>query len=147
MINQLKDQDKNVSLKAKIEQIYLQNAYSGSKTVQNLIISDDSGKIKLTLWDKPEIPQGDSGKVISIKKGYVTSNDWKGKTTLSLNAGQYSFAEVDVDEFLEEVLPIEPHVKEFLENIEPGLQKENILKIMDEIIRHLQEQRQEISEM
>ena len=144
MINQLKNQDKAVTLTAKIDQTYPQNAYQGTKTVQNLFISDDTGRIKLTLWDKPEIPKEDTGKQISIFNGYVTENTWKGKTTLNLQAGQYSFVEVgepevEKEEMMEAILPEVTGSSD--------LEKANVLGIFDEIIRHLKDRRQEISEM
>lgn len=144
MINTLKNQDRSVTLTAKIDQAYSCNAYEGTKTVQNLFISDDTGKIKLTLWNKPEIPKEDVGKTISIKKGYVTENTWKGKTSLNLNAGKYSYVEVGKPEV---------ELDEMMDAIEPegvgsaDLEKANILGIMDEIIRHLKDRRQEIAEM
>jgi len=143
MIQNLKDNDKNVTLTAKIDQTYPSKAYKGTSTVQNLFISDDSGKIKLTLWDKPEIPKEDVGKQISIKNGYVKEYIWKGKK-LGLHAGKYSYVEIGKPK---------PNFDEIRDAIEPeevgstDLEKANILGIMDEIIRHLKDRRQEIAEM
>ena len=148
MITDLKDGDKSVTLTAKIDQTYPQNAYQGTKTVQNIIISDDTGKIKLTLWDKPEIPKEDTGKSIAIRNGYVKENTYQGKTSLNLQAGKYSYVVVD-----KEVGEPQVEMEEMRDAIEPeevgsgDLEKANILGIMDEIIQYLNDRRKDISEM
>lgn len=151
MLSELVNGQKGLTLTATIDQVYPCNAYQGTKTVQNLWISDSSGKIKLTLWDKPEIPKEDTGGQISVRKGYVTENTWKGNTTLNLNAGQYSYVEVGKPEIeLNEMMEaVEPEKTAFLqgEGVTGELEKANILGIMDEIIRHLKDRRAEIAEM
>ena len=52
--------------------------------VADAIVEDDTGRIKLTLWNE-QIDQVDVGDMIRIENGYVTS--FRGE--LQLNSGKY----------------------------------------------------------
>ena len=52
--------------------------------VADAIVEDDTGRIKLTLWNE-QIDQVDVGDTIRIENGYVTS--FRGE--LQLNSGKY----------------------------------------------------------
>jgi replication factor A1 len=55
-----------------------------SYTVADAVVADDTGSIKLTLWNE-QIGQVNQGDNIKIENGYVTS--FKGET--QLNIGKY----------------------------------------------------------
>jgi len=59
--------------------------YSGARhRVATAILADDSGKIKLTLWNK-QIDQVSVNDTVQIENGYVTS--FRGE--IQLNVGKY----------------------------------------------------------
>jgi replication factor A1 len=57
--------------------------------VADLTIADDTGKIKLTLWDD-QIDKVDSEDIVKIENGYV--NSYKGE--IRLNVGRYGTMEI-----------------------------------------------------
>ncbi|MGE5637095.1 MAG: OB-fold nucleic acid binding domain-containing protein [Chloroflexota bacterium] len=88
-IADLKDGMKRVSLEAQvIEKATPRQVHSrfGEETysVCDIMIGDDTGKIKLTLWNE-QIAQINVGDKITIENGYVTS--FKGQ--IQLNVGKF----------------------------------------------------------
>lgn len=63
--------------------------FGKSGRVCNAIIQDDSGKMKLTLWNE-QIDQINVGDKITVKNGYV--NEWQGEKQLS--TGKFGTLEV-----------------------------------------------------
>jgi replication factor A1 len=57
--------------------------------VADLTIADDTGKIKLTLWDD-QIDKVDLEEIVKIENGYV--NSYKGE--IRLNVGRYGTMEI-----------------------------------------------------
>jgi len=58
--------------------------------VADAVVADESGSIKLTLWNE-QIDQVDVGNKIKIENGYVTS--WSGQ--LQLNVGKFGTMTVE----------------------------------------------------
>lgn len=76
---------RNVSVVAKVESVGEPRTVNlkagGTNTVADAIISDESGKIKLSLWGD-DINKIQAGDRISIENGYI--NTFKGENSLSV---------------------------------------------------------------
>ena len=88
-IGELRDGAKRVNIEARvIEKGNAREVQSRYKNetylVASAVVSDDSGSIKLTLWNE-QIDQVQVGDKIRIENGYVTS--FKGET--QLNVGKF----------------------------------------------------------
>ena len=88
-INELRNGMKQVSIEGQIaEKSEPREVTSRFKNetynVANATLADDTGTIKLTLWNE-QIDQVNVGDVIKIENGYVTS--FKGE--IQLNVGKY----------------------------------------------------------
>jgi replication factor A1 len=88
-IKELRNGVKNVDVEAKVvEKGATREVMSRYKNetlrVANAIISDDSGQIKLTLWND-QIEQVNENDTVKIENGYVTS--FRGE--IQLNVGRY----------------------------------------------------------
>lgn len=59
-----------------------------SHKVQNLIIEDLSGKIKLVLWDA-DTGIFKAGDKLEVEKGYVTMNEFRGNSEIQLQKGKF----------------------------------------------------------
>ncbi|HJX23706.1 MAG TPA: OB-fold nucleic acid binding domain-containing protein [Candidatus Bathyarchaeia archaeon] len=79
---------KQVNVKAKVVEISepreVMTKFGSNATVATVIIEDDSGKMKLSLWNE-DIGKVSVGAVVEITNGYVTS--FKGEN--QLNVGRY----------------------------------------------------------
>ncbi len=88
-IVELRNGDKRVSVEAKVlekgtPRQVVSRSGTETFTVADAIVGDDSGKIKLTLWNE-QIAQVNVNDKIHIENGYVTS--FKGE--VQLNVGKY----------------------------------------------------------
>ena len=87
-INELKTGDREVNLTASIDSISEPRTVNlragGTAQVADAIISDETGNIKLSLWDD-QIRSVKEGDMISIENGYTQS--FRGEN--SLNIGRY----------------------------------------------------------
>src|SRR5919205_2005485 len=87
-INELKPGDREVNLTASIDSISEPRTVNlragGTAQVADAIISDETGNIKLSLWDD-QIRSVKEGDMISIENGYTQS--FRGEN--SLNIGRY----------------------------------------------------------
>ncbi|MBC7130342.1 DNA-binding protein [Candidatus Bathyarchaeota archaeon] len=88
-IKELRNGMKHVNVEAKVveksEPREVVSRYRGTThTVANAVIADDSGSIKLTLWND-QIDQVNVDDNVKIENGYVTS--FRGE--LQLNVGRY----------------------------------------------------------
>jgi replication factor A1 len=87
-INELKPGDREVSLTASIDSISEPRTVNlragGTAQVADAIISDETGNIKLSLWDD-QIKSVKEGDMISIENGYTQS--FRGEN--NLNIGRY----------------------------------------------------------
>jgi replication factor A1 len=86
-ISDLKAGMKKVDLAAKVSDIGEPrdvNTRFGPARVATATLSDDSGQVKLSLWNK-DIDRVKVGDTVDIKNGYI--NDFRGE--LQLNVGQY----------------------------------------------------------
>ena len=88
-INELRDGMKRVSIEAKvIEKSDTREVRSRTRdetfNVADVMISDETGSIKLTLWNE-QIDQVKTDDLIKVENGYVTS--FKGE--IQLNVGKY----------------------------------------------------------
>jgi len=88
-IKDLKDGMKRIEVEAKVEKIdppreVLSRYKDVVHRVANATISDDTGTIKLTLWNN-QIEQVKQNDTIKIANGYITS--FKGE--IQLNVGRY----------------------------------------------------------
>ncbi len=91
-ISELKARQGKVELTAEVISIEEPRTFNKSgkdERVANAIIKDDSGEIKLTLWND-EIEKVKVGDKVKITNGYV--NEWQG--TLQLTAGRFGKLEV-----------------------------------------------------
>lgn len=59
-------------------------------TVADAIVSDETGSIKLTLWNE-QIDQVEVGNTLRIENGYVS--EWRGE--LQLNIGKYGTMSIE----------------------------------------------------
>jgi len=94
-INELRDGMKRISIQATVtEKSDPREVTSrfGDQTlkVATVIIADDTGTIKLTLWNE-QIDQVNVNNVVKIQNGYVTS--FKGE--IQLNVGKYGTLTVE----------------------------------------------------
>jgi replication factor A1 len=87
-INELKPGDREVNLTASIDSISEPRTVNlragGTAQVADAIISDETGNIKLSLWDD-QIKSVKEGDMISIENGYTQS--FRGEN--NLNIGRY----------------------------------------------------------
>jgi replication factor A1 len=88
-IDELKNGMKQVDVEAKVlEKSATREVMSRYKNetyrVATALVSDDSGKIKLTLWND-QIEQVNENDVVKIESGYITS--FRGE--IQLNIGKY----------------------------------------------------------
>ncbi|MCW3980015.1 MAG: OB-fold nucleic acid binding domain-containing protein [Candidatus Bathyarchaeota archaeon] len=88
-IDELKNGMKQVDVEAKVlEKSATREVMSRYKNetyrVATALVSDDSGKIKLTLWND-QIEQVNENDVVRIESGYITS--FRGE--IQLNIGKY----------------------------------------------------------
>lgn len=94
-INELRDGMKRISIQATVtEKSDTREVKSRFKDqtykVATAIIADETGTIKLTLWNE-QIDQVNVNNVVKIQNGYVTS--FKGE--IQLNAGKYGTLTVE----------------------------------------------------
>ena len=79
---------KQVNVKAKVvemsESREVTTKFGSNATVATVVIEDDSGKMKLSLWNE-DIGKVSVGAMVEIANGYVTS--FKGEN--QLNVGRY----------------------------------------------------------
>lgn len=96
------------------------NKMGNQGKVANAIIKDDTGKVKLTLWNE-QIEKIKVGDIIKIEKGYV--GEWQGE--LQLSTGKFGTLEVvgDKPSPSEETAPVteeskitEPEPSKIVEN-------------------------------
>jgi len=81
----LKPNMNNVSLVArviKVEQPKTINTRSGIRTISEVVVGDDSGKVKLTLWGKAIAGKVKEGDVVEIKNAWTTV--FKGSVQLNV---------------------------------------------------------------
>jgi replication factor A1 len=87
-INELKPGDREVNVKANIDSISEPRTVNlragGTAQVADAIISDETGNIKLSLWDD-QIRSVREGDMISIENGYTQT--FRGENSLSI--GRY----------------------------------------------------------
>jgi len=94
-INELRDGMKRVNIEAKVtEKSDPREVVSRFKDqtlkVANAMITDETGTIKLTLWNE-QINQVNVNDVIKVENGYVTS--FRGE--IQLNVGKYGILTVE----------------------------------------------------
>jgi len=87
-INELRDGMKRISIQAtvteKSDPREVTSKFGETLKVTTAIISDETGTIKLTLWNE-QIDQVNVNNVVKIQNGYVTS--FRGE--IQLNVGKY----------------------------------------------------------
>ena len=88
-IKELKDGMRGIDIEAKVTEVSepreVQSKFSGqSFRVADATISDDTGSIKLTLWNE-QIEQVKANNTVKIQNGYVRS--FRGEN--QLNVGKY----------------------------------------------------------
>ncbi|MCW1303171.1 MAG: OB-fold nucleic acid binding domain-containing protein [Candidatus Nanoarchaeia archaeon] len=86
-ISELRKGAKNVDVRGVIIEISEPrevNTIYGKKLVANATLEDESGRIKLSLWEK-QIQQVRVGDIVEIKNGYLTEF----RDELQLNVGKY----------------------------------------------------------
>jgi replication factor A1 len=99
-IDELKDKQSNVDIKAIIiekEEPREFEKFGKKGKVCNAKIKDETGSIKLTLWND-EIDKVKIGDKIKISNGYIT--EWKGEKQLSI--GKYGILDVNGDDEIKE---------------------------------------------
>ncbi len=94
-ISELRDGMKKVSVVAKVteknEPRQVNSRYKDETyTVADVIVADDTGSIKLTLWNE-QIDQVEVNNTVKIDNGYVTS--FRGE--IQLNVGKYGTMTVE----------------------------------------------------
>lgn len=94
-ISDLKDGMKRVSLAARVDEKneprQVNSRYKDETyTVADVIVSDETGTIKLTLWNE-QIDQVEVGNTVKIDNGYITS--FRGE--IQLNVGKYGTMSVE----------------------------------------------------
>jgi len=72
-----------------VEEPRMFNKFGKEGRVANAVLKDDSGQIKLTLWNE-QIDQVTQGSKVTIKNGYV--NEWQGE--MQLTTGKFGTLEV-----------------------------------------------------
>jgi replication factor A1 len=88
-VNELRNGAKRVDIEVKVEEKgetreVMSRFKDESYKVASTVVSDETGKIKLTLWNE-QIEQVNVGDTIKIENGYVTS--FKGE--IQLNVGKF----------------------------------------------------------
>jgi replication factor A1 len=89
-IGELKDGDKKVTVTGKVIIVNAERKTSTGKRVTECVIGDDSGTIRLSLWET-QIDLVKEGNVVTVEKGYVTSFQEKAV----LNVGQWGTLKVE----------------------------------------------------
>lgn len=94
-ITDLRNNDRRVTVIARVDEIgeprQVNSRYKDETyTVADAMVSDETGSIKLTLWNE-QIDQVNVGNTVKIENGYVTS--WRGE--LQLNVGKYGTMTVE----------------------------------------------------
>ena len=94
-IKELRDRMKKVNVVAKVTEKSdpreVQSRYKNETyRVADALVSDDTGTIKLTLWNE-QIDQVNVGDTVKIENGYITS--FRGE--IQLNAGKYGTLNVE----------------------------------------------------
>ncbi len=94
-ITDLRNNDRRVTVIARVDEIgeprQVNSRYKDETyTVADAVVSDETGSIKLTLWNE-QIDQINVGNTVKIENGYVTS--WRGE--LQLNVGKYGTMTVE----------------------------------------------------
>ena len=94
-IKELRNGMKKVNVEAKVTEKSdtreVQSRYKNETyQVADALVSDDTGTIKLTLWNE-QIDQVNVGDTVKIENGYITS--FRGE--IQLNAGKYGTLNVE----------------------------------------------------
>ena len=94
-INELRDGMKRITIQAKVTEKSDQREVTSrfkdqTYKVATALITDETGTIKLTLWNE-QIDQVKVNDVVNIQNGYVTS--FKGE--IQLNVGKYGILAVE----------------------------------------------------
>lgn len=94
-INELRDGMKRITIQAKVTEKSDQREVTSrfkdqTYKVATALITDETGTIKLTLWNE-QIDQVKVNDVVNIQNGYVTS--FKGE--IQLNVGKYGMLAVE----------------------------------------------------
>ena len=92
-ISELKDGTRNVSVEGmitKVGETRIVNLRAGGQAeVSDATLTDESGSITLTLWDR-QIEQAKMGKHVTVNNGYI--NSYRGE--VRLNVGRFGSIEV-----------------------------------------------------
>ena len=92
-ISELRDGTRNVSVEGmitKVGETRIVNLRTGGQTkVSDATLTDESGSITLTLWDR-QIEQAKMGKHVIVNNGYI--NSYRGE--VRLNVGRFGSIEV-----------------------------------------------------
>ncbi|MBK5132938.1 DNA-binding protein [Candidatus Bathyarchaeota archaeon] len=94
-ISELRDGMKRISVEAKVvekgEPRQVNSRYKDETyTIADVMVADESGSIKLTLWNE-QIDQVDVNNTVKIENGYITS--FRGE--IQLNVGKYGTMTVE----------------------------------------------------
>jgi replication factor A1 len=94
-INELENGRKNVSIVVRVDEKneprQVNSRYKDETyTVADVVVSDETGTIKLTLWNE-QIDQVEVGNTVKIDNGYVSS--FRGE--IQLNVGKYGTMTVE----------------------------------------------------
>lgn len=94
-ISELEDGRKNVSIAVRVDEKneprQVNSRYKDETyTVADVVVSDETGTIKLTLWNE-QIDQVEVGNTVKIDNGYVSS--FRGE--IQLNVGKYGTMSVE----------------------------------------------------
>jgi len=118
-ISELTPRMGNVELTAKVIEVgepRTFNKFGKEGKVANAILEDESGTIKLSLWNE-QADQVSAGDTVTIKNGYV--NEWQGEMQLSTG----KFGSLEVKKGGEEKMP-EEEKKDGGD--EPSFEEENL---------------------
>ncbi len=91
-INDLKPRQQDVDIEVEVEEKGEErtfNKYGREMRVSNAVVKDDSGSIKLTLWNN-DVDKVNVGDKVKITKGYV--NEFQGEKQLT--AGKFGKLEI-----------------------------------------------------
>ncbi|MBS3133115.1 DNA-binding protein [Candidatus Woesearchaeota archaeon] len=91
-ISELKPRQGSVEVTGEIvevEEARMFNKFGKEGRVANAVLKDESGQIKLTLWNE-QADQVKQGSKVTIKNGYV--NEWQGE--MQLTTGKFGQLEV-----------------------------------------------------
>jgi replication factor A1 len=94
-ISDLRDGMKRVSVEARVDEKneprQVNSRYKDETyTVADVVVSDETGTIKLTLWNE-QIDQVEVGNTVKVENGYITS--FRGE--IQLNVGKYGTMSVE----------------------------------------------------